>query len=349
MHLTLFLGAGFSAAFGHPVMDGFLGFADSCKRLSEEDRSFLGTLILEARGANSFLESSPTNLEDILSFSEMGERLGLTKDGENRNHRLREIVRKIYTTAPPSERYWERYEILKKLVGPELRKCKSGLSFVTTNYDLNIESACFFLGTQVNPGFELHRVDQKRKVQVIMNCYDPRGIPLYKLHGSVNWYPTDGEPGLVVEDRVVPVSSLSGGDRQHSLPYPCVDKYETPGVPLIVPPSFLKPDLSKALKAVWSGAAQTLAKANVIVFVGYSFPSSDTEMMYFLARALSENAGLRAVYLVDPKADAIVARLRGPGSRMGSHFRDFLQPINSKWTDIHEPPWMKSWIRESAD
>ncbi len=40
MNVTLFLGAGFSAAFGHPVMDSFLGFADGCPRLNDDDRGF---------------------------------------------------------------------------------------------------------------------------------------------------------------------------------------------------------------------------------------------------------------------------------------------------------------------
>src|SRR5437016_5805381 len=112
MRVTLFLGAGFSAAFGHPVMDSFLGFADASPRISNEDRDLLGRLILEARRANSFLESSPTNLEDILTFSEMGERLALTDGGGNRTERLKQLIQRIYTTAPPSATYWSRYERL---------------------------------------------------------------------------------------------------------------------------------------------------------------------------------------------------------------------------------------------
>lgn len=337
MNLTLFLGAGFSAAFGHPVMDGFLGFADSCTRLTDDDRSFLGKLVLEARRANSFLESSPTNLEDILSFSEMGERLGLTEGDEKRNHRLRKIVQKIYTTVPPAREYWTRHHALSDLIGAEPSEFKGTLSFVTTNYDLNIESACLTLGVLVNPGFELKRVSRKN-VTSMAHYYNPQGIRLYKLHGSLNWYPTDDEPGLEVDDSVVPVQGLPWEEKGiQSLPLPCAGDYKSPGTPVIIPPSFLKPELPSALKAVWGGAAQTLSKANVVAFVGYSFPPSDTEMMFFLARALSENAGLRAVYLVDPKANQITARLRAPASRIGSHFRDLLTPINSGWTDVTLP------------
>ena len=335
MNLTLFLGAGFSAAFGHPVMDTFLGFADSCKRLTDEDRSFLGRLVLEARRANSFLESSPTNLEDILSFSQMGERLGLIPSGEDRSLRLREIVQRIYSTVPPVGDYWPRYEALKKLIGVEPKEFKGTLSFVTTNYDLNIESACVSLHVKANPGFVLNRITGGN-VMVATQCYDPAGIALYKLHGSINWYEADEEPGLKVEDRVVLVGN-PWDNVPRSLPFPCTGDYKAPAVPVIVPPSFLKPDLPKALRAVWNGAAQTLSRANVVAFIGYSFPSSDTEMMFFLARALSENAGLRAVYLVDPNADSIAARLRESGGRIGSHFRGLLHPIRSGWTEVALP------------
>jgi len=339
MNRVFFLGAGFSAAFGHPVMDSFLGFADSCKRLTGEDRSFLGRLVLEARRANSFLESSPTNLEDILSFSEMGDRLHLTDGEENRSGQLRDILLKTYTASPPPSEYWGRYGALKRLVGSGPREWDGAVSFVTTNYDLNIESACASLQVQVDPGLRFRRVDDGG-VQTVRTCYSAGGIPLYKLHGSVNWFADNGDPSMmVVDDRIVLVSSFAAGS-QNTLPRPCVADYHPPASPVIVPPSFLKPELSEALRSVWAGAAHALSEANEVVFVGYSFPESDTEMMFFLARALAENAALRAVYVVDPRAPAIAERLRGQGSRMGSHFRDLLSPIASDWTKA-ALPWHK--------
>ena len=58
--------------------------------------------------------------------------------------------------------------------------------------------------------------------------------------------------------------------------------------------------------------------------------------MYFLARALMENAGLREVHIVDPRAGEIVSRLRSPASKLGSHFRHLLNPISHGWTGIRE-------------
>ena len=334
MNLTLFLGAGFSAPFGHPVMNSFLGFADACPQLSEDDRNFLGRLVLEARRANSFLESSPTNLEDILSFSEMAERLELVNSDENRNSRLRQIIQKIYTTSSNHKRYWERYKPISTLIGKSPPKFKDNLSIITTNYDLNIESACFSHETQVDPGFSICHIDTGN-ARVHSRFYKNGATPLYKLHGSVNWYPIKDDPGLAVEDSIVYVRAFE--EPQLYLPRLCATDYQSPDAPIIVPPSFLKPDLPSALKAVWRGAAKALSNTNILAFVGYSFPPSDTEMMYFLASALSENAGLRAVYIVDPNADAIVSRLKNSNSKIGSHFRELIQPINSGWTEAKLP------------
>lgn len=76
------------------------------------------------------------------------------------------------------------------------------------------------------------------------------------------------------------ISSWERADRPW-LPYPCASDYKAPGMPIIISPSFLKPDLPAALKAVWAAAARALSKANLVAFVGYSFPPADTDMMFF--------------------------------------------------------------------
>lgn len=330
MKLVVFAGAGFSVPFGLPTMDAFLGFADASTRLDREDKELLGLLILEARRANSFLESSPTNLEDILSFSEMGERLALSPREENRSDRLRRIVQRVFTTAVAPEQYWSRYASVQRLLGKKPHDSDVDVSFITTNYDLNIEAACAHAGWYSDPGFEIQR-GEIGSVSVDQGMYHPRAVPLYKLHGSVNWYPHVESPsGLLVEDRVV---RMTGGG---SLPYICARDYVAPSTPLIVPPSFLKPEMSPALKGAWIGAAKALAQASVVAFLGYSFPPSDTEMMYFLARALSENPALRRIWIIDPSAKAIVARLQNPLSKTGSHFRDLIKPVESKWESLNQ-------------
>lgn len=329
----VFAGAGFSAPFGHPTMDNFLRFTDSSPRLSEEDKLFLGRLVLEARRANSFLESSPTNLEDILTFSEMADRLGLVKQQESRGLEFRKIIQKIYTTPVPAEKYWEQYKPLGRLLGVGPKEWRAGISFVTTNYDLNIESACLSFGKKTNPGFNL-LPQTSLGLNPIDFLYGESGVPLFKLHGSVNWFPCSQDPQITIENRVVQVHRGPNDNGKLFLPLPCASNYQPPDNPLIIPPSFLKPDLSTTMQTVWSGAAKALSLANVVIFIGYSFPTSDTAMMYLLARAFSENAGLRKIYVIDPEAEKLVARMRTPESKVGSHFRKLLIPISQDWTNV---------------
>ena len=337
MNLVLFLGAGFSAPFGHPLMNDFLGFADACKRLDDKDREFLGRLVLEARRANAFLESSATNLEDILSFSEMGDRLGLAKEDGNRSDHLKQIIAKVYSSTENRADFWTRYSAIQAFLGFKLKEFRGLLSFITTNYDLNLECALFHHGVGVNPGFHIIRANGEPG-----GLYHERGLPLHKLHGSVNWYPSSKGAGVEVVDKVVPVQNYGPKERNRQLPFPCCGNYEPPGVPLIIPPSFLKPDLPEALRAIWRGAGKVLSEAHFIAFVGYSFPPSDTEMMYFLARALAENASLRAIYIVDIRANGLADRLKSQRSKTGSHFRDLLVPVEGDWTKLPNsplPPW----------
>jgi hypothetical protein len=323
--LVIFAGAGFSAPFGLPVMNNFLGFADASDRLTEDDKALLGRLVLEARRANSFLESSPTNLEDILSFSEMGDRLGLAPSDEKRSERVRGIVERVFTSARLSDHYWSQFDNLRRIVDHPAGNAPSSVSFITTNYDLNIEIACHRAGWAATLSTPIQRFTEGW-TPVAGRLYSDTGVPIYKLHGSVNWYPSADKPGsLLVNDFVVPVS---GG---HLFPHVCTSEYRPPWAPIIVPPSFLKPELVTPLRAAWAGAARALSEASVVAFIGYSFPPSDTEMMYFLARALSENSSLRRILIIDPHAAEITQRLRSTSSKSGSHFRDLIQVVADKW------------------
>ena len=332
-NVVLFLGAGFSAPLGLPVMNSFLAFADSSKRLESRHRDFLGRLLLQSRRANSFLESSPTNLEDMLSFAEMADRLGLADplpDGESQSDCLRHIIRRVYTTVPDVDDFWNQLPTFDSLLGSSIRDFQGQLQIVTTNYDINAECILQRAGRGIDLGFAFERPLLENRAAA--GFCGGQGTKLFKLHGSVNWW-LDGESGsVVVEDRIIRVHGQERFDAQ--LPRICSD-FVPPSPPLIIPPSFLKPDLAPIIKGVWKGAATALASAHDIVFVGYSFPESDREMMYFLATAFTNNALLRSIHIVDPNADRIVTRLRSEQSKAGSHFKALLHAHPGSWTDTN--------------
>jgi hypothetical protein len=118
------------------------------------------------------------------------------------------------------------------------------------------------------------------------------------------------------------------------MPLPCANDYQDVSAPIIIPPSFLKPELARPLRSIWSGAAKALREADRLIFVGYSFPESDTEMTYFLAAALATNVGIEEICVVDPNALQIVQRLTGERSRFGSHFKALLTSQVGSWTGV---------------
>jgi hypothetical protein len=253
-------------------MDEFLSFAGRSDQLKEGDLHLLHQLLLEARRANAFLESSPTNLADIRSFAEMADRLALA-DG-TRADRLRYVMQRVYATpGSRADTYLQRYqEPFRGLLGldafsrPMPAAVPMGLSFITTNYDHNIDSACHALGFATNPVFAFVRRTETRVAVVgqLGSSNAGQSVPPYKPHGSVNWYAKPEEQSSEIDDQVVAVERRPRGA---SLPLVCAADYLPPGSPLIVPPSFLKPEVGPKLRSVWKSAAQALAGAHVVAFV----------------------------------------------------------------------------------
>jgi len=323
MKTVLFLGAGFSAAFGHPTMNHFLEEVASRTKLSDNDTSLVADLILEARRANSFLESSPTNIEDILSFAVMGDRLGLRgEDGKERAPRIKSIIGKVYSALKDEDNYWKQYRVLGNLLGKTASDWPEGLAIITTNYDLNIECALHYHNEASDYGFECTELREGQSASLCVK----RGIPLLKLHGSVNWFKNeDPKGGVLVDARLIKVPAGI------ILPRVCMENHKPGKAPLLVPPSFLKPELDSPLPQVWQKAAQHLNQAETVAFIGYSFPPSDVEMKFFLAKSLAGNAKLQRLLVYDIEADAIVVRLKAAQSGFGSHFRDFLVSRPGEW------------------
>jgi len=333
MNVVLFLGAGFSAPFGLPTMDQFLGEVARSDRITPEDKEFIGELVLEARRANSILESSPTNLEDILSFAVMGDRLGIQENSDPKSPRVIKILHNIYSYPKNAESDWAKLRHLRKFLGKDLNEIKEYLSIITTNYDLLAEFAVLLEKAQASLPFEYTSLSASSSHPNAI--YAENEIPLFKLHGSLNWHTAEGQANIIVDDRIVNVNLGQGNSAM--LPISVKNNHIAPDTTLIVPPTFLKPDLPDALKDSWAGAAKALKSAEVIVFIGYSFPSSDIEMKYFLAKSLSDNPKLREIKIIDKKAENIVTRLRDSSSGFGSHFKDFLKPQKIQdisWTEM---------------
>lgn len=96
---------------------------------------------------------------------------------------------------------------------------------------------------------------------------EENAIKIIKLHGSINWKSTNGE--------------------------------ET----FIVPPTWNKSD--ERVRKLWEEAYREIVGAKRIIFIGYSFPETDTYVKSLLALALNENKIIQNIFFINPDKDVV--------------------------------------------
>jgi hypothetical protein len=128
---------------------------------------------------------------------------------------------------------------------------------------------------------------------------DSEGIPICKLHGSVNLFQKNddifianrisngeviGRSRLKKEWRAPAIFAVDAIEyiKQH---YPYLS-------PAVIPPTYAKLKQHKWLKSIWNAAFNAVVDAKKIIFIGYSMPPSDGFMKSFFVGALA----LRKMY-----------------------------------------------------
>ena len=336
MKIVLFLGAGFSRAWGLPVMKEFFQHAKDSTCLKEEDKSFLRGLQSRAQRGVSMYQVSRDNLEGILSFclAESNFGTGYTDKPNNEYKMLCGILHKVYRRMNAGS--------LKGMLGylqdrsRKLFSVRQGyplpsyeLNVITTNYDMITECCLKQIGFGIRlPGQWLPSGTTLSPVYTTGS----KDVLLCKLHGSLNWFSDSKNDGrLIVENKGAHLFFAEVPDERIFISIVNSFDYEPPSEPIIVPPTFFKMQTYSWFQDIWSSAGEMLRKADKLVFIGYSFPDSDIHMRYFLAANLYENVDLRSIDIVDPNADKICANLKE--SEFGIHFKERLKAVTVKWEE----------------
>jgi hypothetical protein len=113
-------------------------------------------------------------------------------------------------------------------------------------------------------------------------------VRLLKLHGSLNWYWQPGDiSGISVARRPLP------GHFAKPVPYTEEQRRrDVPGrAPFVVPPAASKSEYysNPITKEMWTQAAERLAGAQRVVFMGYSFPPTDVTFTNMLRASIQES------------------------------------------------------------
>jgi hypothetical protein len=352
MRIVLFLGAGFSASFDLPVMNSFFPLARQSAALSADEKEFLEAIQRFAHRGVRLISIPRNNLEAILSFLVMAEQLGIRpKEMEeilakckasNAEILLRQIVRKIYGPI--------KWEMLRQHAGPfgnlvhySGRHLQDDLTIVTTNYDLVAETMMLVIRERASlPGNWLSTSGRTPADDNSSSLYDMNGrTKICKLHGSVNWKDATTEETkdkFRVEQRCESYSKVGNRNDSMFLPKAVMPDFhrEVDYAPIVVGPTLFKHQADPKFAPIWQTAAAALAAAEHVLFVGYSFPESDTYMRYFLGASLVENVNLESIRILDPRAIQICKDLTDD-KHYGEHFKDLLRPLEHKWAETN--PW----------
>jgi hypothetical protein len=209
---------------------------------------------------------------------------------------------------------------ISKIIGEIIRECQSGSfnlsqsytdffehlhkkssSVITLNYDELIESLFLQKGYLTSVEYMYPIVvthANSRGGSGLLGGYQQIAPPLFKLHGSVNWYYSGSEKFFGETIYYYPPSGLQLQDHKN-----VADK-----VPLIAPPTFDKSTFmnNEALKSLWLLAKQQMLACNRLIFIGYSFPESDLMLLYFLKEAA---ANISSIIVVD-QSESVISRVR---------------------------------------
>lgn len=180
---------------------------------------------------------------------------------------------------------------------------------ITTNYDLVVDTSMMNLSRKWRPvgGLPNYHCGIANQAPV---GPDQRFGSLLKLHGSLNWLYCRTcqrmELGATDSTRFLSIyGQIMGPDLRSSF---TADGEEcricrTQLRPLLVAPSHLKDYRNPHLAQVWYEAQHMLRESSRAVFIGYSLPDDDVEVIYLLKRGLS--------HITDPKKITVVEYCAG--------------------------------------
>lgn len=341
---TLFiLGAGASRAANAPLMYDFIDRATRTHLKRESNwasESFQRVLEARRKLQVAYAKSNVDldNIENLFSTFEMATLIG----------RLGSLSHESVESLPTDLRYLImrtlESSILYKIDGIEkdisspypydhfcdlLLELNSSsetgpVGVMSFNYDLNLEFA--LARKKKYPYYGINKTQPNKS-----------HIPLYKVHGSLNWFRNELTGEIEYHNIKLPDIKTYfdrwGLDRQGYKPIDTMELLygsEKWGEalhpkPIIVPPTWNKGIYQEMLKSVWRNSASALASAENVFIIGYSLPPSDQFFRSFYSISTISDSMIDRLWLYDPTSSEVVTErfrtLLGPAIRDRGKFQ----------------------------
>jgi SIR2-like domain len=304
-HNVYILGAGFSADGGVPLVKDFLEkMADSVEWLYEHGRDVEAQAVrrvfkfrLRAAGAAYRARINVDNIEELFSLASAseGERLAddvtiaiaATIDFARSSANLSKCsleIKEILDESGQWQRRKEKYSTYRLYAGVLSgalcdNSAEGKNTIITFNYDTLLEDGLRELEVPFNYGLPINSTNYPHSATV--NRLFPNALPIYKLHGSVNWgIGTDDKDKINIYTNYI--EARNAGAKI-----------------LLIPPTWRK-FFGGHIANVWAKAVKALSTATRVIVIGFSMPATDTHFKYLLAAGLQNNISLRNFLFINP-------------------------------------------------
>jgi len=217
-------------------------------------------------------------------------------------------------------------------------------SVISLNYDLIIDTALMFYSEQ-REDHEGRFPNYCCDIQTEFYKNEPRRFgTLLKLHGSLNWLhcktchrleigASESKRFLKVLNRLLGSSAQATLDASYlSEGSPC-QICGTQLRPLLIAPTHLKDYRNPHLMQIWYEAERILRESQRVIFIGYSLPDDDLEVVYLFKRALA--------HLEPSQITVVEYDTRNPplkGHEVGRRYRALFGDVN--W----HPEGLDNWL-----
>lgn len=298
MKVTIFLGAGASAAENLPIQNEL--FSEYFKYILPKDKERkMNKELIKFFKDLFFLDVVNDDVEKI-DFPTFEEVLGVLDLADQRMESFKYYKSESYNNENTSIYYIRQSLIMltayalnnankssnsyHKLLLSNLIKENliEDVNFISANYDIQIDNAIVSLYDDKKypvmldygvdfANFDLNKSLWKRPTNA--------SIKLYKIHGSLNWLYCPICNSLTLTPYEGGVMRIIENIQQAK----CLECGELT-VPIIVPPTYFKNMSNIFLSTVWRKSEMLLRESDAIVFCGYSFPEADIHIKYLLKR-----------------------------------------------------------------